>query len=53
MPKLLLVCGPNGAGKSTLTRSLAVRDGMLVIDTDHLASEGLSPIAAGKAAAAR
>ena len=36
MPKLLLVCGPNGAGKSTLTRSLAVRDGMLVIDTDQI-----------------
>ena len=51
MPKLLMVCGPNGAGKSTLTRSLAVRDGMLVIDTDQFASEGLSPIAAGKAAA--
>lgn len=51
MPKLLCVCGPNGAGKSTFTRSIALRSNLLVIDPDQLAAEGLSPLAAGKAAA--
>ncbi len=50
MPRLLCVCGPNGAGKSTFTRALALRENMLVVDPDKLAAEGLSPIAAGKAA---
>ncbi len=51
MPKLLCICGPNGAGKSTFSRALAIRENLLVIDPDKLAAEGLSPIAAGKAAA--
>lgn len=51
MPRLLCICGPNGAGKSTLSRALAMRENLLVIDPDRLAAEGLSPIAAGKAAA--
>lgn len=51
MPKLLCVYGPNGAGKSTFTRSIALRSNLLVIDPDQLAAEGLSPLAAGKAAA--
>lgn len=50
MPKLICICGPNGAGKSTLSRSIAVRENLLIIDPDQLAAEGLSPIAAGKAA---
>lgn len=49
-PRLLCVCGPNGAGKSTFTRALALRANIIVIDPDKLAAEGLSPIAAGKAA---
>lgn len=51
MPKLLCICGPNGAGKSTFSRALAIRENLLVIDPDKLAAEGLSPVAAGKAAA--
>lgn len=51
MPKLLCICGPNGAGKSTFSRAIAMRENVLVIDPDKLAAEGLSPIAAGKAAA--
>ena len=51
MPKLLCICGPNGAGKSTFSRAIAMRENVLVIDPDQLAAEGLSPIAAGKAAA--
>lgn len=51
MPKLLCICGPNGAGKSTFSRAIAMRENILVIDPDKLAAEGLSPIAAGKAAA--
>lgn len=51
MPKLLCICGPNGVGKSTFSRALAIRENLLVIDPDKLAAEGLSPIAAGKAAA--
>ncbi|WP_297894411.1 zeta toxin family protein [uncultured Desulfovibrio sp.] len=51
MPKLLCICGPNGAGKSTFSRTIAMRENLLVIDPDKLAAEGLSPIAAGKAAA--
>lgn len=51
MPRLLCICGPNGAGKSTFTRTVALRDSLLVIDPDKLAAEGLSPLAAGKAAA--
>lgn len=51
MPKLLCIFGPNGAGKSTFSRALAIRENLLVIDPDKLAAEGLSPIAAGKAAA--
>ncbi len=50
MPKLICICGPNGSGKSTLSRSLAIRENMLVIDPDQLSAEGLSPISAGKAA---
>ncbi len=51
MPTLLCICGPNGAGKSTFSRAIAMRENLLVIDPDKLAAEGLSPIAAGKAAA--
>lgn len=51
MSKLLCICGPNGAGKSTFSRALVIRENLLVIDPDKLAAEGLSPIAAGKAAA--
>lgn len=51
MPRLLCICGPNGAGKSTFSRAIAMRENLLVIDPDKLAAEGLSPIAAGKAAA--
>lgn len=51
MPKLLCICGPNGAGKSTFSRAIAMQENLLVIDPDKLAAEGLSPIAAGKAAA--
>lgn len=51
MPRLLCICGPNGAGKGTLARALAMRENLFVIDPDRLAAEGLSPIAAGKAAA--
>lgn len=51
MPQLLCICGPNGAGKSTFSRAIAMRENLLVIDPDKLAAEGLSPIAAGKAAA--
>ena len=50
MPKLICICGPNGSGKSTLSRSLAIRENILVIDPDQLSAEGLSPISAGKAA---
>ena len=50
MPRLLCVCGPNEAGKSTLSRALAMRENLLVIDPDRLAADGLSPLAAGKAA---
>lgn len=50
-PRLICVCGPNGAGKSTYTRSVATNENMLVIDPDKLSADGLSPIAAGKAAA--
>ena len=52
MSKLLCICGPNGAGKSTFSRTVAIRENLLVIDPDKLAAEGLSPLAAGKAAAA-
>ncbi len=51
MPKLLCICGPNGAGKSTFSRAISMQGNVLVIDPDKLAAEGLSPIAAGKAAA--
>lgn len=51
MPKLLCICGPNGAGKSTFSRAISMQGNVLVIDPDKLATEGLSPIAAGKAAA--
>lgn len=51
MSKLLCICGPNGAGKSTFSRTVAIRENLLVIDPDKLAAEGLSPLAAGKAAA--
>lgn len=47
---MLLICGPNGAGKSTLSRTIAMRENLLVIDPDQLAISELSPIAAGKAA---
>lgn len=50
-PRLICICGPNGAGKSTYTRSVATKENMLVIDPDKLSADGLSPIAAGKAAA--
>ena len=50
MPRLLCICGPNGAGKSTFTRTVALRENLLVIDPDKLAADGLSPMAAGKAA---
>lgn len=50
MSKLLCICGPNGAGKSTFSRTVAIRENLLVIDPDKLAAEGLSPLAAGKAA---
>ena len=50
MPKLMCICGPNGAGKSTLSRTIAMQDNILVIDTDKFAAEGLTQIAAGKAA---
>ena len=52
MPKMLMICGPNGAGKSTIRQTVGLDDEMPVIDPDRLAREnGLSPIAAGKAAA--
>lgn len=51
MPELVMVCGPNGAGKSTLTRTLVVEQNFICIDPDALAANGLSPLAAGKAAA--
>ncbi len=51
MPELIMVCGPNGAGKSTFTRTLAARQNIICIDTDALAANGLSPLAAGKASA--
>lgn len=51
MPKMICVCGPNGAGKSTLSRAVAARENLLVIDPDALGKQGLSPVAAGKAAA--
>lgn len=51
MSKLLCICGPNGAGKSTFSRTVAIRENLLVIDPDKLAAEGLSLLAAGKAAA--
>lgn len=50
-PRLICICGPNGAGKSTYTRTVATMENLLVIDPDKLAADGLSPIAAGKAAA--
>ena len=50
-PRLICICGPNGAGKSTYTRTIATMENLLVIDPDKLAADGLSPIAAGKAAA--
>ena len=50
MPRLLCICGPNGAGKSTFTRTVALRENLLVIDPDKLAADGLTPMAAGKAA---
>ena len=50
-PRLICICGPNGAGKSTYTRIIATMENLLVIDPDKLAADGLSPIAAGKAAA--
>lgn len=48
---MICICGPNGAGKSTYTRTVATMENLLVIDPDKLAADGLSPIAAGKAAA--
>lgn len=51
MPELVMVCGPNGAGKSTFTRTLAMEQNVICIDPDAIAASGLSPIAAGKAAA--
>ena len=51
MPELVMVCGPNGAGKSTFTRTLAVEQNFICIDPDAIAATGLSPLAAGKAAA--
>ena len=42
MPRLLCICGPNGAGKSTFTRTVALRENLLVIDPDKLAADGLS-----------
>ena len=50
-PRLICIFGPNGAGKSTYTRTIATMENLLVIDPDKLAADGLSPIAAGKAAA--
>lgn len=50
MPKIIFICGPNGAGKSTLARILSLEHNIISIDPDALASQGLSPIAAGKAA---
>lgn len=50
-PRLIFISGPNGAGKSTYTRTVAMTENVLVIDPDKLAEDGLSPIAAGKAAA--
>ncbi len=52
MPELIMVCGPNGAGKSTFTRSFVVFQNVLCIDLDAISAAGLSPLAAGKAAAA-
>ena len=49
-PRLICICGPNGAGKSTYTRTIATMENLLVIDPDKLAADGLSPVAAGKAA---
>ena len=51
MPELIMVCGPNGSGKSTFTRSLVMSQNLICIDPDALAANGLSPLAAGKAAA--
>ena len=51
MPELVMVCGPNGAGKSTFTRTLVVGQNFICIDPDAIAATGLSPLAAGKAAA--
>ena len=47
-----MICGPNGAGKSTLSKAIATRHNVVCIDPDALAVSGLSPIAAGKVAAA-
>ncbi|MBR3880312.1 MAG: zeta toxin family protein [Mailhella sp.] len=46
-----MVCGPNGAGKSTFTRTLVMAQNFICIDPDAIAANGLSPLAAGKAAA--
>ena len=51
MPELVMVCGPNGAGKSTFTRTLVMGQNFICIDPDAIAATGLSPLAAGKAAA--
>lgn len=50
MPKVIFICGPNGAGKSTLTRTVAMQNNFIVLDPDRFAAQGLSLIAAGRAA---
>lgn len=50
--RLIVIAGPNGAGKSTLTRGLS--PDIQLIDPDAIArEEGLSPVAAGRAALQR